>query len=442
MFENPTTRRIFLQKGLTMLAVGATVPTFLDQTVMAIANPLDTHRTQQPNGKDGKILVVVQLSGGNDGINTVVPWADPSYHRARPALAHNDKEVLKIDSYVGLHPSLGPLKSLYEDGRMSIIQGVGYPNPNRSHFRSMDIWHTAQPEKDIAGSGWLGRYFDNQCAGCDPHVGVSVGDQLPLAMRGDRITPLSFERPENYRYNGRDKDDYMKLNKIDLSKAPPAPSTQPALAQGGVVKPQPKNKQIEITPAEQLDFLHRTAMDAQVSSDDILRMVRGHDGSGYPNGEFGTGLRTVAAMIKGGLPTRVYYVSLGGFDTHANEKGRHDQLMQQFSQGVSAFMKDLKDQGNDDRVLMMTFSEFGRRVEQNASGGTDHGTAAPMFVFGKAVKNGLLGRYPSLTDLDHGDLKYTTDFRNVYATVLQDWLDAPSKPILGQQFKTLEMVKA
>jgi uncharacterized protein (DUF1501 family) len=439
MQKKITTRRVFLQKGLTLLAVTPTIPAFLDQTVMAIAQPQDVKRTQQANGKDGKILVVVQMSGGNDGINTVVPWADPTYHRARPSLAHNEKEVLKLDSYVGLHPSLGPLKSLYEDGRMSVIQGVGYPNPNRSHFRSMDIWHSAAPEKELTTDGWLGRYFDNQCAGCDPHVGVSIGEQLPLAMRGDRITPLSFERPENYRYQGRDKDDYLKLNKIDLSKAPPAPSTQPAPA---IAKPMAKNKQIQVTPADQLDFLHRTAMDAQVSSDDILRMVRGHDAAGYPNGEFGTGLRTVAAMIGGGLPTRVYYVSLGGFDTHANEKGRHDQLMQQFAQGVSAFMKDLKQQGNDDRVLVMTFSEFGRRVEQNASGGTDHGTAAPMFVFGKPLKRGLLGRYPSLTDLDHGDLKYTVDFRSVYATVLQDWLDAPSKPILGQQFKTLDMVKA
>src|SRR2546423_14425605 len=215
MFENPTTRRICLQKRLTMLAGGGTVPTFLDQTLMALANPEDGARTQKATGKGGKILVVVQLSGGNDGLNTVIPFGDDAYHRARPALGHATNDVLKIDNYLGLHPNLAPLKELFDDGRMPIVQGVRYPNPNRSHFRSMDIWHSAAPEKEIVTSGWIGRYFDNTCPGCDPHVGVSIGEQMPLAMKGERIIPLSFDRPETYRYNGRDKDDYFKLNKID-----------------------------------------------------------------------------------------------------------------------------------------------------------------------------------------------------------------------------------
>src|SRR5438552_4623018 len=214
MFENPTTRRIFLQKGLTMLAVGATVPTFLDQTVMAMANPFDTPLTQQTSGKDGKILVVVQLSGGNDGLNTVVPWSDDAYHRARPSIGHDAKSVHKVNDRIALHPNLAPFKELYDNGRLSVIQGVGYPNPNRSHFRSMDIWHSAAPDKDVITSGWLGRYFDNTCAGCDPHVGVAIGEQMPLAMKGERITPLNFDRPETYRYNGKDKDHYLQLNKI------------------------------------------------------------------------------------------------------------------------------------------------------------------------------------------------------------------------------------
>src|SRR5205823_14373160 len=204
-----------------------------------------------------------------------------------------------------------------------------------------------------------------------------------------------------------------------------------------------KSKKIEITPASQLDFLHRTAMDAQLSSDDILNMTQRHNPpAAYPGGQFGNGLRTIAAMIAGGLPTRVYYVSLSGFDTHANERGRHDNLMQQLAQGVSAFWKDLKKQENDDRVMMMTFSEFGRRVEQNASGGTDHGAAAPMFLFGPKLKPGVIGRHPSLTDLDAGDLRFAIDFRSVYATILQNWLDAPSKPVLGNQFATLPILKA
>jgi uncharacterized protein (DUF1501 family) len=192
-----------------------------------------------------------------------------------------------------------------------------------------------------------------------------------------------------------------------------------------------------------LDFLHRTAMDAQVSSDEILRITKAHQAAGtYPNNEFGNGLKTIAAMIAGGLATRVYYVAIGGFDTHAGQAPRHDALMTQLSQGMSAFWADLKQQGNDDRVLMMTFSEFGRRVAANASGGTDHGAAAPMFIIGKGVANGVIGRHPSLTNLDSGDLRYGLDFRSVYATILQNWLQTPSKPILGQQFATLPILRA
>ncbi|HEX3356949.1 MAG TPA: DUF1501 domain-containing protein, partial [Tepidisphaeraceae bacterium] len=301
---------------------------------------------------------------------------------------------------------------------------------------SMDIWQSAQPERDVAESGWLGRYFDNTCSGTDPHIGVAMGAQLPLAMQGERVTPLSFDRPDSYRYTGRDQEHYLELNHKDGVEPAAAPSTQPA--QPKIVR---AKHEIEITPGSQLDFLHRTAMDAQVSSDDILRMTRTHQSpTPYPGNEFGQGLKTVAAMIQGGLPTRVYYVSLGGFDTHAGERGRHDNLMTQLAQGISAFYKDLKDQKNQDRVLMMTFSEFGRRVAQNASGGTDHGTAAPMFLIGSGMKQGLAGKYPSLTDLDQGDLKYNLDFRSVYATVLQNWMDTPSKPILGQQFPTLNNI--
>jgi uncharacterized protein (DUF1501 family) len=268
-------------------------------------------------------------------------------------------------------------------------------------------------------------------------MGVAIGETLPLSMKGERVMPLSFERPENYRYNGRDKDHYAKLN------SGTSPTTQPFDAVLPVPKT-PSDKKIQVASAtSQLDFLTRTAMDAQLSSDEILRMTRNHQpAKPYPGGEFGSALKNVAAMIGGKLPTRVYYVSLGGFDTHAQERQRHDQLMQQLAQGIGAFWADMKEQKNDQRVLMMTFSEFGRRVQQNASGGTDHGAAAPMFLFGRSVKPGFWGKHPSLTDLDQGDLKYEVDFRNVYATVLQGWMDAPSKPILGQQFKTMNILKA
>lgn len=442
MEKHVSTRRVFLQRGLTLLAVAPTVPSFIDQTVMALAQPNDLKAVQQASGTDGKVLVVVQLSGGNDGLNTVVPFADDAYHKARPAIRHDAAKVLKVNDYLGLHPNLAPLKGLYDDGRMSIIQGVGYPNPNRSHFRSMDIWHSAQPDKEQAASGWVGRFFDNTCAGEDPHVGVAIGGQLPLAMQGEKIRPLSFDRPENYRYNGKDAEAYLALNNARpegpfASAEPVRPSATPKIARAG------KRPVEAVTSDQQLDFLHRTAMDAQVSSDAILRLTKGtRPEASYPRNEFGNSLQTVAAMIRGGLPTRVYYVSLGGFDTHAGERGRHDQLMQQLADGVGAFWNDMKKSGCDERVLMLTFSEFGRRVQQNASGGTDHGAAAPMFLFGPAVKQGIVGRHPSLTDLDQGDLKYNVDFRSVYATVLQNWLETASKPILGQQFPTLGVIKA
>jgi uncharacterized protein (DUF1501 family) len=418
-----STRRVFLQKGLTLLAIAPTIPTFLDQTVMALNNPLDSSLTQQTSGKDGKILVVVQLSGGNDGLSTVIPYGDDVYYQSRQNISHPADQILKINDYLGLHPKLTSLKSLYDSGDMAIVQGVGYPNPNRSHFRAMDIWQSAQPEIQQPSTGWIGRYFDNTCPGCDPHVGVAIGETLPLVMQGEKVLPLSFERPDSYRYAGRDKTDYIKLNQIDSHPRPASTSPQ-------------------ITAGDQLDFLHRTAMDAQLSSEEILRLTRSHSSPApYPANEFGNGLKTIAAMIAGGLPTRVYYVALGGFDTHVAQLNRHDALMKQLSDGLGAFWQDLKQQKNNDRVLLMTFSEFGRRVQSNASNGTDHGAAAPMFVMGSSIRQGIVSPHPSLTDLDQGDLKYVVDFRSVYASVLQNWLNTPSKPILGDQYPLLPLVK-
>ncbi len=435
------TRRQFIQNGLAILAASATVPAFLDQTVMALDAARDS-RLQKPTGKDGKIMVVVQLAGGNDGMSTVVPFGDDVYHRARGALAHVGKEVLKINDYVGLHANLAPLKAMYDDGHLGIVQGVGYPNPNRSHFRATDIWESAQPDRDAVTSGWVGRFFDNSCPGADPHIGMAIGNSVPLAMQGERTVPLSIERPEAYRYQGRDRATYEKLN--HATAASTQPSGQPSILLPNTLAETSKyRKRVEVTPAAQLDFLERTAMDAQVSSDQIIKLAGGHrPAAAYPANEFGQGLQTVAAMIAGDMPTRVYYVSLGGFDTHAGQKQRHDKLMEVLGQGLGAFWSDLKQSGSQDRVLVMTFSEFGRRVTTNASGGTDHGAAAPMFLMGPKITPGLLGKHPSLTDLDAGDLKYNTDFRSVYATILQNWLGTPSKPILGNQFPTLPILRA
>ena len=422
------TRRIFLQRGLTLVSAAVTVPTFLDSTVWALSDPLDVKRTQQDSGTDGKILVVVQMSGGNDGMSTIIPYADDAYHRARPTIGKNPNQVLKLNDYIALDGNCTQLKGLYDAGLMSVIQGVGYPNPNRSHFRAMDIWQTAEPEKENVADGWLGRYFDNTCNGQDPHAGVCIGERASLAMQGDKTTPLSFDKADSYRYKGSDREHYSELNK-PVAAPPAAPDIIGTHGNSPI-----------ITPGSQLEFLTRTAMDAQVSSDKILNVVKSYQTqAAYPNGQFGDGLRTVAAMIRGGLPTRVYYVSMGGFDTHAAQLGRHDRLMTELSAGIGAFWNDMKDQKNDQRVSMMCFSEFGRRVQENASGGTDHGAAAPMFLFGPGIgkRAGIVGQHPSLTNLDEGDLRFNVDFRSVYATILQEWLNTPSKPVLGQQFKTM-----
>jgi uncharacterized protein (DUF1501 family) len=248
--------------------------------------------------------------------------------------------------------------------------------------------------------------------------------------------PISFETPENYRYRGLDIPHYLALNQSTAAAAAPIPAVDAAPRRGVARNP-------GATPASQLDFLHRTAMDAQISSDTILRVTKTHTAPlAYPANDFGAGLKTIAAMIAGGLPTRVYYVALTGFDTHAGQMPRHENLMQQLNDGVTAFWADMKQQGNDDRVMMMTFSEFGRRVANNASNGTDHGAAAPMLLMGKGLSPGIASPHPSMTDLDQGDLKFNTDFRSVYATILQNWLETPSKPILGDQFQTLPVIRA
>ncbi len=435
MSRTPTTRRAFLTKGLTLLAAGGTVPSFISRTAFAVGDPFDLKDTQVASGVDGKILVVCQLSGGNDGLNTVVPFADDEYRRNRPGIGFTADTVLKVNDYLGLNPALAGLKDLYDDGRMSIVQGVGYPNPDRSHFRSMDIWHTANPKVEAIRSGWIGRYFDSQCSGIDPkgrpinedavgdpQVGVSLGETNLIAMQGEVTMPLSLENVDDYKYRGPDRDGLSAMH-LDTDGRAADPRTE----------------------SGQLDFLTRTAMDAQVSSDRVTNAIETHRPPvEYPRGKFGEGLRMTAAMIRGGMPTRVYYVSLGGFDTHAGQRGRHDQLMREFANGVAAFMADLKQQGNDERVAVMTFSEFGRRVKENASGGTDHGAAAPMFFFGKRLNPGVLGQHPSLSDLDSGDLKYGVDFRNCYASILHQWLDCDAETvgrILGAPFNPLPLLR-
>jgi len=426
-----------------MLGAAATwtLPVFLEKTFFALDALAADALTQPVTGKDGTILVVLQMAGGNDGLNMIVPFADDAYHRARPRLSLPADQILKIDNYVGLNPKLAGLKSLYDEGHVAIVEGVGYPNPNRSHFRSTEIWQTASDADRTLNEGWLGRYFDNCCGGADPAVGVAIGEETPQAFAAKNPTGVTFSRPEQFRFRpsepdgGRMSAEEMLFRQLNETASGEESVAAPDGASVGAINGKTKSD------LSTLDFLQRTALDAQLSSDKILAVARKSKSTvTYPQGQLAASLNIVARMIGGGLPTRVYYASQGGFDTHAGQINAHQRLMTEFNDAVTAFVSDLKQQGNFERVLLMTFSEFGRRVQENANGGTDHGAAAPMFVLGGAIKPGLFGKYPSLTDLDHGDLKFNTDFRSVYGTVLDRWLKAPSQTVLGRKFSSLAIV--
>ncbi|MGH7975066.1 MAG: DUF1501 domain-containing protein, partial [Limisphaerales bacterium] len=321
---------------------------------------------------------------------------------------------------------------------LAVVQGVGYPNPNRSHFRSTEIWQTASDSDKIEKYGWLGRYFDNCCSGADPTVGVTIGNQLPESFFAKSPTGVCFNNPENYRFRANGElveESYKKLNELEMSS--PAPDENSGGSIGSLAAGMP------MQGGKAVDFIERTSLDAIHSSDEVRRIAaRVQNQATYPGSQLGNSLKLVAKLIGGGLPTRIYYVSQGGYDTHANQVATQNRLLKDLGDSTKAFVDDLKAQGNMQRVLVMTFSEFGRRVTENANGGTDHGAAAPMFIVGNKVKAGLLGKYPSLApqDLFEGDIKYNVDFRNVYAGVLESWLKTKSTPILGRQFEPLQLV--
>lgn len=415
--ERAFTRRTFLKTGLTLASGAATIPAFIRSSADALARSA-TRAAGGGGIPEERILVVLQLAGGNDGLNTVVPFTRREYYDARPTIGLDEKRVLRLGEGVdaALHPGLSGLKALYDDGMLGIIQGVGYPNPNRSHFKSMDIWHTATTTG--AGDGWLGRFFDNECGGRPESLGaqpgVAIGRTAPLAMQGRLVKPIAFESPSLFRWNGADEDD--RLAEAHRRLCARAPGDSGAPTDGAAA------------------FLLRTSLDAQVSSELIRKAVEAPPLTTYPRSEVASQFAMVSAMIRAGLSTRVYYVSMGGFDTHSGQggaQGRHAALLEQFGSALRAFYAELKAQGNDGRVLTMVFSEFGRRVSQNASQGTDHGTAAPCFLAGPMVRPGVLGDHPSLTDLDEGDLKHTLDFRSLYSAVLTDWLKADAARVLG-----------
>jgi len=439
------TRREFLRTTVLGSALSWTLPAFLANTLSALQSEAADSATQTVTGKDSTILVVLQMAGGNDGLNTVVPYSNDFYHRARPKIGLSADKIIKVDGDIGFHGALTGFKNLYDAGNLAVVQGVGYPNPNRSHFRSTEIWQTASDSEKIEKYGWLGRYFDNACSGADPTVGVTIGSQLPEAFFAKTPKGICFNNPQNYRFmaSGATEESYKKLNELEMSSPLPdgGPTMAPEENSGGSIAMLPAG--MPMTGGRAVDFISRTALDAQLSSEKVRDVAaRVQNQAVYPGSVLGNSLKLVAKLIGGGLPTRVYYVSQGGYDTHTNQLGTQQRLLQDLGDSTKAFVDDMKAQGNMQRVLVMTFSEFGRRVNENANGGTDHGAAAPIFVVGNKVKAGLLGRYPSLApqDLYQGDIKYNVDFRNVYASVLENWLKTKSAPILGKQFEPLPLV--
>ena len=432
------TRREFLRTSLLGGSLAWTVPSFVSGTLDALFAGEAGAAVTGLTGKDDPILVILQLAGGNDGLNTLVPHSNDHYYRARPRLALPAKNVLRINDDFGFHPALTGLKGLLDDGQLSVWQGVGYPNPNRSHFRSMEIWQTASDAQRVESLGWLGRYFDNQCPGCEADAAVGLVKETPQAFHGKMPHGVVFQNPKLFKRNSaKESDDdlpgeelYRRMNHLDDESENAGGSiaglgANPGAGPAGAPSP--------------LDFLERVALDAEASSARIRAIANQANRPGFPATRLGRDLELVSRLIAGGMGTRVYYLSHGGFDTHQNQAGSHERLLRDFGDAVRAFCADLKAQGNLSRVALLTFSEFGRRVAENASGGTDHGAAAPVFIAGGGLPAGLFGKAPSLDprDLAGGDLKHTLDFRSVYATLLERHLRAPSAPILGRSFPLL-----
>ena len=371
---------------------------------------------QAPTGD--RVLVLINLQGGNDGLNTVVPYAMPQYYRYRPSIAVAQNDALRLNDEVGLNPNLKSLKAMFDKSQVAVIQGVGYPKPDHSHFRSQEIWQTADPQS-YASTGWLGRYLDAANLPKDNLFdAVAISPVLPEVFGSRTIdVPAIDGNLRGYALQS-DRSPGGAGTFRSIVSDTSLPFTSPYLA---------KVTEIEVN--------------AQRGSEELPKLIAGYKPQAqYPATNLGRSLALAAQMIGSKLGTRVIYVTHGSFDTHTYQKATQDRLLGQFSDALSAFYQDLAAHGDDGRVLTMTFSEFGRRVAENASRGTDHGEAAPLFLVGGGVKGGVYGRHPSLDDLDNGDVKFTTDFRSVYATVLERWLAVSSSNVLAGSFAQLPML--
>ncbi len=413
-----STRRTFLKSSLgaaTLFSLHPFVPAFLSGTANAAVN--------QKTNSD-KVMVVLQLSGGNDGLNTVVPYADDEYARSRTTLRLSSTDVHKIDSYLGFHPEMKALSQLYQDGLLSIIQGVGYLNSNRDHAIAIRDWHTGRPHQASCQTGWFGRAIDHACH--------RDGIDLPGILVGNISPPLGINAEKAIVPSIRSIDELTLhlSNNVD----------QQSSVNGSISNSETDN------PI--LDFLRQSKVNAFNKSKKIAAMAQSQKMNvEYPPFQLAHSLRTVAQLIRADVGIKMYYTELGGdgfggFDNHASQRDNHAALLRQLSESVAAFMKDLQYDNILDNVLLITFSEFGRTVKENGRRGTGHGIAAPMLMAGGNVKGGLIGSHPSLTDLDNDALKFHTDFRQVYASILDQWLGLDSQVVLGGQYEPLNILKA
>lgn len=360
-----------------------------------------------------KRLVIIQLAGGNDGLNTIIPYRNDDYFRNRPTIAITKDKLIKGTDDLGFHESLAPLKNLYDKGYLTIINNVGYPNPNRSHFRSTDIWQTASHSNQYLKTGWIGRYLDSY--GNHPYNAIEIDDSLSLALKGKNVNGIATKNP---RVLFRTSEDPYFKNVL-------------------------QHYQDEHLSEHNLGYLYQTMIDAKSSASYIFENYKSTSNKkDYPNNEFANQLKTTSRLINSGIETKVYYASLGGFDTHAGQVNKQSRLLNIYAESIEAFVSDLQEQGTFNDTLILTFSEFGRRVKQNAANGTDHGAASNVFIIGKQLKTpGFYNDLASLSNLDeNGDLQYTVDFRSIYATILSKWLMVNDNAILAQNFSKLDFI--
>lgn len=373
-----------------------------------------------------RTLVVLQLAGGNDGLSTVVPYGDDAYYAARKTTAIAAGEVLRLDDYRGLDPRLVRLRAHYDAGTLAIVEGAGYPEPTRSHFKSFDVWHAADARGRGVPEGWLGRLAQAAFEGeTNPNLCVHVGGNVPYSLHSATHPPVAFATPTGYRWAGTPAE----------REAFEAAARRETF--GDEMEPQRESPRA----GSNLEFLRGVLADGQASSEAVRRAAAGYRTPvEYPSDALGAALRDLAALIEGDVGSRILSAELGGFDTHTDVVNRHANLMRTLDAALGAFLEDLERSEAGRGTVVLVFSEFGRRVAENGSRGNDHGTAGPLFVAGPSVKGGLYGEHPSLTDLDAGDLQFTTDFRRVYASLIEGCFGVKHQRVLGKHYERLPLV--